>query len=216
MAARTAQSLIGFGVLGGGAYFLSTQMGQVLDGVGAPPKKILSSPQTKITENVYFDVSIAAKPARRIVIGLYGNECPITCKNFSVLCESKKYKGTIFHRVIPDFMLQGGDYTQHNGMGGRSIYGEKFADEWTEEGRKLKHAGGGGVLSMANAGPNTNGSQFFITTTETPWLDGKHVVFGVVKDEASYQVVKDIEQLGTRSGTPKQTIKIVGCGKLDD
>ena len=95
MAARTAQSLIGFGVLGGGAYFLSTQMGQVLDGVGAPPKKILSSPQTKITENVYFDVSIAAKPARRIVIGLYGNAVPITCKNFSDLCESKKYKGKI-------------------------------------------------------------------------------------------------------------------------
>ena len=148
------------------------------------------------------------KPTRRINIGLYGNDTPITTKNFKTLCADEKYAKTVFHRVIPDFMLQGGDYTHHNGMGGKSIYGDKFDDE----NFKFKHKGGGGILSMANAGPNTNGSQFFITTTETPWLDGKHTVFGVVQDEESYKVVKDIEKLGSRSGKPSKVVKIEGCG----
>jgi peptidylprolyl isomerase len=160
--------------------------------------------------HVYFDTAIAGNPAGRIEFELYDDVVPLTARNFRELCTGQNgfgYEGSIFHRVIPQFMLQGGDFTNHNGTGGRSIYGAKFADE----NFKLKHDKPF-LLSMANAGRNTNGSQFFITTEVTGWLDGKHVVFGTVVD--GMDVVSAIEALGTQSGKTKQEIKIIGCGEL--
>ncbi|KAK1143715.1 hypothetical protein N8T08_006115 [Aspergillus melleus] len=158
----------------------------------------------------YFDVSYNGQ-TKRINFNLFEKEVPRTARNFRELCTKAQgfgYAGSGFHRVIPDFMLQGGDFTKHNGTGGKSIYGEKFPDE----NFKFKHTKPG-LLSMANAGPNTNGSQFFITTVVTSWLDGKHVVFGEVADDDSFKVVKEIEALGSDSGKPKTEIKIVNAGE---
>ena len=159
---------------------------------------------------VFFDLTIGGKPGGRIVMELRADVAPKTAENFRALCTGEKgigYKGSGFHRIIPKFMLQGGDFTKHNGTGGKSIYGEKFADE----NFTLKHTTPG-LLSMANAGPNTNGSQFFITTVDTPHLDGKHVVFGSVVE--GLDVVKAVEAVGSRSGSTSQKIVIADCGQL--
>jgi len=180
----------------------------------------MSDPISKELNNansfVYFDVGIGNKKGR-VVFELFDDVTPKCAENFRALCTGEKgqgrcrkplhFKGSIFHRIIPGFMCQGGDFTRGDGTGGESIYGAKFRDE----NFKLKHTGPG-LLSMANSGPNTNGSQFFITTAETPWLDGKHTVFGRVVQGGD--VVQKMESCGTQSGKPRSKIKILDCGQL--
>ncbi|MCA9658156.1 MAG: peptidylprolyl isomerase [Myxococcales bacterium] len=166
---------------------------------------------------VFFDINIGGASAGRIVFELFADVTPRTAENFRALCTGEKgvgrsgkalhYKGSAFHRIIPDFMCQGGDFTRGNGTGGESIYGAKFEDE----NFKLKHDRAN-LLSMANAGPGTNGSQFFITTVPCPWLDGKHVVFGKVVE--GDDVVAQMEAVGSRSGRTAKPVEIADCGQL--
>jgi peptidylprolyl isomerase len=166
---------------------------------------------------VFFDITIGGAPAGRIVFELFADVVPKTAENFRALCTGEKgtgnsgkplhFKGSAFHRIIPGFMCQGGDFTRGNGTGGESIYGDRFADE----NFKLKHTGPG-ILSMANAGPNTNGSQFFICTAQTDWLDGKHVVFGKVVEGSD--VVTKMEATGSRGGQTSKPVAIADSGQI--
>ncbi|KAL9025527.1 MAG: hypothetical protein Q9196_005668, partial [Gyalolechia fulgens] len=159
---------------------------------------------------VYFDVTINDGPPARIIFDLYYDVVPRTAENFRALCTREKgfgYQGSAFHRIIPGFMLQGGDFTAGNGTGGKSIYGAKFHDENFVRKHEKPF-----LLSMANSGPNTNGSQFFITTVPTPHLNGKHTVFGEVHSGQDY--VKAIEACGSPSGSPSSKVVIAESGAL--
>ncbi|KAI0086820.1 cyclophilin [Irpex rosettiformis] len=186
--------------------FMSTATPAAVTPTGPPASGALAR------ANVFFDVAADQEPLGRIVFKLYDDVVPKTARNFRELATGQHgfgYAGSHFHRIIPGFMCQGGDFTRHNGTGGKSIYGRMFPDE----NFNLRHTKPG-LLSMANAGPNTNGSQFFITTEVTSWLDGKHTVFGEVVSGAD--IVKKIEAAGTTSGNPKKHIVITSSGVVEE
>ncbi|XP_065215637.1 uncharacterized protein LOC135842185 [Planococcus citri] len=166
----------------------------------------------KKNPKVFFDITVDDKAIGQMIIELRADVVPKTAENFRALCTGEKgfsYKGCPFHRIIPQFVCQGGDFINKNGSGGISIYGGKFEDE----NFTLKHEKPG-TLSMANAGPNSNGSQFFITFAKAPMLDDKHVVFGnVIK---GMDIIEKIEKLGTPEGEPKREVLIERCGQLRD
>ncbi|KAL9064742.1 MAG: hypothetical protein Q9161_008671 [Pseudevernia consocians] len=179
-------------------------------GTSSAPANSTAAEPTPKTSKVYFDLTVNNGPPARVVFELYSDVVPITAENFRALCTNEKgfgYKGSSFHRIIPGFMLQGGDFTRGNGTGGKSIYGDKFKDE----NFKLIHDKPY-LLSMANSGPNTNGSQFFITTVPTPHLNGKHTVFGKVIEGSEF--VDAIEGVGSSDGTPNSKVLIQDCGSL--
>nr|POE49560.1 peptidyl-prolyl cis-trans isomerase h [Quercus suber] len=166
---------------------------------------------------VFFDVALAGEPLGRIKMELFADRVPRTAENFRKFCTGEHksplgrpqgYKGSKFHRVIKDFMIQGGDFLNGDGTGSATIYGVK---QFKDEGFEVKHDRAG-LLSMANSGPDTNGCQFFITTVATPFLNGKHVVFGKVVD--GLDVVKKIENVRTRDDKPNQDVTIAQCGEM--
>jgi len=186
-----------------------SELAEIFGGLG---DDIVEEPEGDATGGLSpdFDITINEEPKGRIVFRVYDQDVPKTAKNFRELATGQHgfgYKGSAFHRIIPKFMLQGGDFTKGNGTGGKSIYGEKFADE----NFKWKHTKPG-LLSMANAGKNTNGSQFFITTVVTSWLDNAHVVFGEVIE--GIEIVRAIERVGSASGTPGAAVVIANCGTV--
>ncbi|AMD22094.1 HGL246Cp [Eremothecium sinecaudum] len=178
----------------------------------APFRRLFSTSNLSLGTKVFFDTAINDAKAGRIEFELYDEVVPKTAENFRALCTGEKgwgYAGTKFHRIIPNFMIQGGDTDHANGYGGKSIYGSKFSDE-----NFVKKHDRAGLLSMANSGPNSNGSQFFITNVPCPWLDGKHVVFGEVTK--GMDLVKKIEGYGSMNGSPKANITIVDAGVVKD
>lgn len=186
---------------------------------GGTPRPGIVVPKNN-NPRVFFEIAANGKLVGRVVMELYADAVPKTAENFRALCTGEKgigksgkalhYKGSVFHRIIPGFMCQGGDFTRGNGTGGESIYGTTFRDE-SFAGKAGKHTGAG-CLSMANAGPHTNGSQFFICTANTPWLDGKHVVFGRVVE--GLDVIKRIERLGSQEGRTRGRVTIANCGEM--